>query len=92
MDKLTYRKQKPGKKEHWTGWAFIALPIIGFTMFTALSMLVSVFYSFTDFNPVRDEITKFTFQNYERIFTDEEFWNACLNTVIFLVTIPLGMC
>ena len=54
MDKLVYRKQKPGRKEHWTGWAFIALPIIGFTMFTALSMLVSVFYSFTDFNPVRD--------------------------------------
>ena len=91
MDKLIYRKQKPGRKEHWTGWSFITLPIIGFTLFTALSMLVSVFYSFTDFNPVRDEITKFTFQQYERIFTDPEFWNACLNTVIFLVTIPIGM-
>lgn len=91
VENITYRRKKSGRKEHWTGWAFITLPIIGFTVFTALSMLVSIFYSFTDFNPVRDEITKLTFDNYARIFTDEEFWNACLNTVIFLITIPIGM-
>lgn len=90
---VTYTKKKIKKfnKENLTGILFILVPLIGFLLFTALSMGVSIYYSFTDFNPIREETKWVWFENYEKLFADEKFWEACLNTVIFLITIPIGM-
>lgn len=90
---VTYTKKKKKKfnKENLTGILFILVPLIGFLLFTALSMGVSIYYSFTDFNPVREETKWVWFENYEKLFSDDKFWEACLNTVIFLITIPIGM-
>lgn len=85
------RRKKKFKKENLIGYLFILVPIIGFLIFTAISMSVSVYYSFTDFNPIRDEAKWVWFDNYVKLFTDPKFWDACLNTIIFLVTIPIGM-
>ncbi len=85
------RKRKKNRRENLTGMLFIIVPVIGFLIFTAISMGVSVFYSFTDFNPMREEITWIWFKNYVKLFQDAKFWEACLNTIIFLVTIPIGM-
>ena len=90
---VTYTKKKIKKfnKENLTGILFILVPLIGFLLFTALSMGVSIYYSFTDFNPVREETKWVWFENYEKLFADQKFWEACFNTVIFLITIPIGM-
>jgi multiple sugar transport system permease protein len=90
---VTYTKKKKKKfnKENLTGILFILVPLIGFLLFTALSMGVSIYYSFTDFNPIREETKWVWFENYEKLFSDDKFWEACLNTVIFLITIPIGM-
>ena len=85
------RKRKKNRRENLTGMLFIIVPVIGFLIFTAISMGVSVFYSFTDFNPMREEITWIWFKNYVKLFQDAKFWEACLNTIIFLITIPIGM-
>lgn len=85
------RRKKKFSKENLTGILFIIVPVIGFLIFTAISMGVSIFYSFTDFNPMREEFTWQWFKNYVKLFKDEKFWEACLNTIIFLVTIPIGM-
>lgn len=79
------------RQEALTGLLFILVPLIGFAIFTALSMGVSVYYSFTNYNPIREETTWVWFQNYEKLFTDDKFWEACFNTVFFLITIPIGM-
>ena len=31
------------------------------------------------------------FDNYITIFNDKDFWNACLNTVVLLISIPIGI-
>lgn len=91
MTAIEYRKIKRNTKENLIGLLFILVPVIGFMIFTAISMGVSVYYSFTDFNPIREETKWVGFENYQKLFADEKFWEACINTIIFLVTIPIGM-
>ena len=95
MSSIVYKKTQKGKKEAITGYLFIALPLIGFLFFTAISMGVSIVYSFTDFNPVRhldfSEVEFVKFDNYIALFKDEKFWECCFNTVFLMLTLPIGM-
>lgn len=89
---LFKKKEKSlSRGESKVAFLFILVPLIGFMIFTAISMLFSIYYSFTDYNPIREETKWVWFDNYIDLFTDEKFWNCCLNTIIFLVTIPCGM-
>ena len=38
MSSIVYKKTQKGKKEAITGYLFIALPLIGFLFFTAISL------------------------------------------------------
>lgn len=89
--RIRYKPRIKDKKEGSIAFLFIALPLIGFLVFTALSMGVSVYYSFGNINIMRDTYTFIGFGNYITLFQDEKFWDAVLNTVIFLITIPIGM-
>lgn len=99
MEKIIFKKKNKGLKEKLTAFSFVLVPLIGFLIFTAISMIISVYYSFTDYNPVRETIKWVGFDNYAKLFEAEslgaffqgEFGNAIVNTVIFLVTIPIGM-
>ncbi len=91
MTRIQYRKNDLGKKERRVAHLFVLIPFIGFTLFTVFSMIMSIYYSFTDFNPVKEQTKWVWFQNYQKLLTDENFGSACLNTLIFLVTIPIGM-
>ena len=95
MAEIVYKKEKKGRKETLVGYLFITLPLIGFLVFTALSMGVSIVYSFTDFNPVRhvdfSEVEFIWFDNYIKLFKEEKFWNCCFNTVFLMLTLPVGM-
>lgn len=91
MAVIEYKQKKKNTKENLTGLLFILVPVLGFLIFTALSMIISVYFSFTDFNPVRGEANWIWFDNYGKLFTDDRFWEACFNTVVFLITIPIGM-
>ncbi len=91
MAVIVYKKKNKTKKETLTGLLFILVPLIGFLIFTAISMGVSVYYSFTDYNPIREETKWVWLENYIDLLTDKKFWEACFNTVVFLVTIPIGM-
>lgn len=77
MSSIVYKKTQKGKKEAITGYLFITLPLIGFLFFTAISMGVSIVYSFTNFNPVRhldfSEVDFVWFKNYIALFKDEKF-------------------
>lgn len=91
MAVIAYKKKSKNKKETLTGLLFILIPLIGFLVFTAISMGVSVYYSFTDYNPIREETKWVWLDNYIDLLTDERFWEACFNTIVFLITIPIGM-
>lgn len=91
MAVIVYKKKNKITKETLTGLLFILVPLIGFLIFTAISMGVSVYYSFTDYNPIREETKWVWLENYTDLLTDKKFFEACFNTIIFLVTIPIGM-
>lgn len=91
MPKIVMRKKRFGGHESLVAFLFVLVPIIGFCIFTAISMGFSIFTSFTDFNPMRETTKWVGLKQYEKLFSDPEFWNAVFNTIVFLVTIPVGM-
>ena len=91
MEKIKMKKTKFGGHEQIVAFLFVLVPLIGFLLFTAASMGFSIFTSFTEYNPIRETTKWCWFDNYKKLFTSEEFWGSVFNTVIFLVTIPIGM-
>lgn len=91
---LSVKKRKHSKAflhEERVGYLFILLPLIGFLVFTGASSIFSIYESFTDFNPLKNSYKWVGFQNYVTIFQDKFFINACVNTVVLLVAIPIGI-
>jgi len=73
------------------GYAF-ALPfIIGFLAFTLIPIMVSFYYSFTDYNLINKE-SIIGFKNYARLFTDARFLKSVKVTLLFVLTsVPLKL-
>lgn len=46
--------KKFNRKENTVAFLFILIPLIGFCLFTIISMIASVLYSFTNLNPVKN--------------------------------------
>ncbi len=82
---------KSAKKEERTAYLFILIPLIGFLIFTLVSSCFSIYQSFTDYNPIRDSAKWVGFKNYINLFQDAGFLNAVANTVVLLLSIPLGV-
>lgn len=89
FDSTIIRKKKKfltlKRKEALTGWAFVAPALIGFLIFTAFSMIYSLYMSFTNYSIIGD-YKWVGMNNYIEAFTaDPFFWQYLLNTVIYVV-------
>lgn len=83
--------KKKFKKEYLTGYLFVALPLIGFTLFGLIPILYSVYISLTQFDLFNDPIF-LGFDNYIKLFTDDPiFWQALINTFYSAIGIPIGL-
>lgn len=84
MNKLESRKSK------W-GYLFILPNFLGLLCFTLIPILMSLFFSFTNY----DVISRMSFigvQNYVDLFSDRRFISALLNTLYFCaLTVPAGV-
>ena len=80
------------QRQIW-GWIFLSPWIIGFVAFTALPMLASLVFSFTDFNlNARQDIEYIGLENYEALFTDIRLRDALESTFKFsLIALPLAI-
>lgn len=70
------------KKETKWFWIFISPWIIGFCIFTAIPMLTSFYYSFTDWNMFQTG-SFVGIKNYKKLFSDEMFLKALYNTFYY---------
>jgi len=72
------------------GYVFLLPWILGFLALTLIPMIVSLYYSFTDFNMI-GEPRFIGFQNYIRMFTtDFHFPNAVRVTLLYVfISVPL---
>ena len=81
---LTYRQWIwKEMKRNWVAYVMIAPYVIIFTLFTVAPVVLSIFFSFTDFNML--QVPNWVwFDNYINLFfADDIFLIACKNTFIF---------
>src|SRR5687768_135040 len=67
------------------GLLFVAPWIIGFVLFTLWPALTSLYYSFTDYNPVKARHNFIGLANWRRLFTDPEIGQALGTSMRFLI-------
>lgn len=79
-------------KDNAVGYLLLAPWLAGFVLMWLIPMMISIYYSFTDFN-LLNEPKMIGIENYVRIFTqDETFWQALKVTFIYvLVLVPLRL-
>lgn len=78
-------------ERHGASYFLISFWVILFTFFTLIPILISVFYSFTDF----DMVNKYNFvgfENYLTLFLDDDIFVKSLGNTLFyaLITGPAG--
>lgn len=87
------KKKSPGRiKANRSAYKFLAPWLIGFTVFTAGPMLLSLMMSFTDWDmilPARNRL----FGNYIEAFTvDPRFWISIRVTCLYtFISVPIGL-
>jgi multiple sugar transport system permease protein len=78
------------KKETIAAYAFLAPNLLGFLIFTSIPVGASLFLSFVKWDLLTPP-SFVGFDNFIRLFQDENFWYYCWNTVYLMLAIPIGM-
>ncbi|ERP94407.1 sugar ABC transporter permease [Labrenzia sp. C1B10] len=63
----------------------LALPLLVFSVLVIWPLLSSFYYSFTNWNGFNSDYDYVGFENFTRIWTDRLFFNAIVNTAIWMV-------
>lgn len=88
-----FRKQLKGKwmkgDEGWA-YAFIAVALVTFALFTAYPVVSAFIISFQDYKPLGS--TFVGLDNYISSLTDSLFWKSVKNTVVYtILTVPVAL-
>ncbi len=67
------------------------MPLIGFTVFTLISLIFSGYFSLTNYNPIRIDWDFIGIENYIKLFQDKYFLESIFNTFFFMLSIPFSM-
>lgn len=79
------------RNEYIWGWVFITPLTVGFLLFTAFPLVLSIFYSFTSYNLFHAP-EWIWFDNFIEIFTSPTDWflESLVNALIYTIGVPLG--
>src|ERR687889_1453537 len=84
------QREKYNRRESIAGFLFISPWIIGFTIFTVISMLYSLRLSFSNYDLATNERTPAGFENYRLLFDDPKVLTSLGNTFFYaLLAVPL---
>jgi len=79
------------RKRLLTGLLFISPWIVGFVCFGIYPIVMALYYSFCDYDVMRDAVWVGPL-NYQDMVTDDVFWKAIWNTLIYAgFSVPLGL-
>ena len=79
------------KREMVAGWLFISPWVLGFLLFSALPIGLSIYYGFTNFN-IYQPPRWIGLANYRTLMVDPLFWKALYNTAYYtFLSVPLMM-
>lgn len=79
------------RKEQLWALLFVAIPILGYLIFTFGAIVFSFYFSFTDYNPIKGTYRFVQWTNYRKLFHDKYFVKSIVNTIILLIEIPLRL-
>lgn len=89
MVKATMKKLSFKKDGSWA-YAFIAVALVVFAMFTAYPVISAFLISFQEYKPLGS--TYIGFKNYSETFRDALFWKSIRNTIVYTVlTVPVSL-
>ena len=87
--KLTGRK----RDERGAAYIFVAPAVILLIAFLVVPMIYTVYFSGFKYQIMRPDAMKFIgFENYQKLFSDKNFWLALKNTVYFTVIVVPCQC
>jgi multiple sugar transport system permease protein len=87
-----WRREKYNRKESFAGLLFISPWIVGFTVFTIISMTWSLRLSFSDYDLATNSGVPVGFDNYRLLFDDPKVLTSLGNTFFYaLLAVPLEM-
>lgn len=81
------------RQQRLWGWIFLSPWIIGFTLFTAAPIIISLVFTFTDFSLATDRPMNFVgLANWVRLFNDPIAINSLGVTIRFaIIAVPFGI-
>jgi multiple sugar transport system permease protein len=80
------------RKSYFAAMCFLLPNLIGFLIFTAGPVLLSLYMSFTNWSlKTSVELEWVWFRNYIDIFSDPQFWFYLYNTAYFMIGIPFSI-
>ncbi len=71
-------------------YALMSVPLLWWGVFFVVPLVMALVFSFSDLRISIDRISEFGFFQYEHVLTDDDFWQALLNTVIWTVVMMAG--
>jgi len=73
------------RKHPWVNTLFLAPVVLAFVLIIIVPFVLGIYYSFTDFNGVRTNLTLVGFLNYRTMFSDPIFLHSFLLTLQYTV-------
>ena len=73
------------KKNNLSFWLFVGPILVVFTLVILIPLVFGVYYSFTNWNGIRSDITWIGFTNYVTAFKDETFLSSFKFTALFTI-------
>lgn len=94
MREVSAGKKKGLTKENWTGIAFITPAIILLFIFLFIPFIMTVGYSFTNYNILKPDAMEFIgLKNFIKLTKDTVFIKSIINTFVFVIlVVPLQVC
>ena len=96
ISKTEIKEMRSQSKKNRIMFAFTLPTVILYTIFFLVTMLIGVYYSFTDWNGISKDYTFVGLENYVKVLTDERFREALwfnigytIALVVLLIVIPL---
>ncbi|MGP4111276.1 carbohydrate ABC transporter permease [Streptomyces sp. 4N509B] len=68
---------------------FLLVPLLIYGYFVVSPFVQAFFYSMTDWTGFSSEYSFTGLENYERLWNDEQFWDAMRNSVALLLVVPV---
>ncbi|MFE5408955.1 carbohydrate ABC transporter permease [Microbacterium sp. NPDC056569] len=84
------RRSRLHRREHRVALALVAIPVVGFLVFTGYPLVFSVYASFTKWNGLSEPAFN-GIDNFVEMAGDTYFWQSMGNTIFYMIGIPIGL-